>query len=63
MCDSIGSAIWGISSLRGTKFWSQKPGVFVTAHSQDFVILVCSILLGLLGVQTDGHTDRCLCDS
>jgi len=29
----------------------------VTAHSENFVILVCTVLIGLRGV-TDGETDR-----
>jgi len=34
-----------------------KTRVFGTSHSEDFVILACTVLIGLKGV-TDGQTDR-----
>ena len=46
---------------QGPKILSRKTRVFGAAHSEDFVILVCSILIGLKGVtdrQTDRWTDR-----
>jgi len=46
---------------QGHKILSRKTRVFVTAHSEDFVILAYTVLIGLKGV-TDRQTDRHLDD-
>jgi len=46
---------------QGHKILSRKTRVFVAAHSEDFVILAYTVLIGLKGV-TDRQTDRHLDD-
>ena len=43
-------------TLQGHEILSLKTRVFGAAHSEDFVILACAVLIGLKGV-TDGQTD------
>jgi len=44
---------------QGFEISSRKTRIFGTVNSEDFVILACSVLIGLKGVidgQTDGQT-------
>jgi len=51
----------GIPSLSGTKF-CHKNRVFVAAHSQNSVVLACTVLIQAQSV-TDTQTDRRLDNS
>jgi len=45
------------SLTHGHKILSRKTRVFAAAHSKYFVIIACTVLIGLKGV-TDRRTDR-----
>ena len=55
----------GTPAPSGTKFCHDKLETLVrAAHSEDFVILACTVLIQLTSVtdgQTDGRTDRRKC--
>ena len=47
----------GTFAPSGTKFCHAKLETFGAAHSEDFMILACTVLIQLTSV-TDGQTDR-----
>ena len=47
----------GNPSPKNSKFRRKKTAVLGAPNSEDFVILACTVLIGLKGV-TDGQTDR-----